>query len=115
MLGKPEHGWALFQLNTLCHAYDLSYLTDVAIEWLDQAIYGLNTLNVFSVHGFCEPGRMICTVSYWNCYLIFEDEDRDGVGEYQEQAQISMLEFCEKLHSDIQGNLDAWVHWNDTF
>ena len=42
----------------------MSYLTDVANTWLVQAIHGLKTMDVFSVHGFSEPGRMICTVSY---------------------------------------------------
>ena len=44
------------------HQYRLSYLTDVAVEWLGQAIHGLKTLEPFAVHGYCEPCRMICTV-----------------------------------------------------
>lgn len=71
MLSKPDYGWSEFQI---CddHAYSLSYLTDVAYEWLDQAIHGLQTLAPFAVHGYCEPGRMICLVSYYTCYVVFE-------------------------------------------
>ena len=38
MLSRPEDGWALFQLGSEETAYDLSYVTDVAMEWLTQAI-----------------------------------------------------------------------------
>lgn len=25
-----------------------------------------------------------------------------------------MIEFCKRLYSDIESNLDEWVHWNDS-
>lgn len=113
MLGKPEDGWTLFQLGSKETAYDLSYVTDVAAEWLAQAIHGLTTFDVFSVHGYCEPGRMVCTVSYWCCYVIFEEDSRAPACHDVHQLHVSMLDFCEKLHRDISENLDAWVYWND--
>ncbi|MBR4360100.1 MAG: hypothetical protein IKP32_05730 [Clostridia bacterium] len=113
MLGKPEDGWALFQLGSEETAYDLSYVTDVAVEWLAQAIHGLTTLDVFSVHGYCEPGRMVCTVSYWCCYVIFEDDDRAPGCHGVTQLHVSMLDFCRMLHRDISENLDDWVNWNE--
>ena len=115
MLGKPENGWVLFQLGSEETAYDLSYLTDVAMEWLTQAIHGLQTMDVFSVHGYCEPGRMVCTVSYWCCYVIFEEEDRNPACQGVHQLHVSMLDFCRMLHKDISENLDAWVHWVDVY
>ena len=81
MLSKPDCGWTTFQLGSENTAYCLGYLTDVAMEWLDRAIHGLETEDVFSVHGFCEPGRMVCTVSFWNCYVIFEGDGKDDVCE----------------------------------
>ena len=113
MLGKPEYGWALFQLGSPETAYGLSYLTDVAMEWLDQAIHGLRTMDVFSVHGYCEPGRMVCTVSYWCCYVIFEDDGPAPACQNVHQLHVNMLDFCRKLHQDISEHLDAWVHWDD--
>ena len=113
MLGKPEDGWALFQLGSEETAYDLSYVTDVAAEWLGQAIHGLETLDVFSVHGYCEPGRVICTVSYWSCYVIFEDDDRAPGCRDVTHLHVTMLDFCRQLHRDVSGNLDAWVEWDD--
>ncbi len=112
MLGKPEAGWALFQLGSEETAYDLSYLTDVAMEWLAQAIHGLKGLDVFSVHGYCEPGRMVCTVSYWCCYVIFEEDCRAPACHGVHQLHVNMLDFCKKLHQDISENLDDWVHWD---
>lgn len=113
MLGRPEDGWALFQLGSRDTRYDLSYVTDVAVEWLDQAIHGLETLDVFSVHGYCEPGRMVCTVSYWSCYVIFEDDGRAPACHDVTHLHVSMLDFCRMLHRDIAENLDAWVDWNE--
>ncbi len=111
MLGKPDCGWALFQLGSEETAYDLSYITDVADEWLTQAIHGLETLDVFSVHGYCEPGRMVCTVSFWCCYVIFEDDGRAPACQGVHQLHVSMLDFCKMLHRDISENLDDWIHW----
>ncbi len=113
MLGKPDAGWALFELGSEETAYDLSYVTDVAMEWLTQAIHGLKTLDVFSVHGYCEPGRVVCTVSYWCCYVIFEEDGRAPACQGVHQLHVSMLDFCEKLYQDISENLDAWVHWDE--
>ncbi len=115
MLGKPRYGWALFQLDENAPKYDLSNLTNVRFEWLNQAIHGLETLEPFSVHGVCEPGRMICTVSYWNCYVIFEGEERDEGcigGVYC--SHMSMLDFCRQLYKDIEENIDGWKRWNES-
>ncbi len=113
MLGKPENGWALFQLGSQETAYELSYVTDVAVDWLTQAIHGLKTMDVFSVHGYCEPGRMICTVSFWCCYVIFEEEDPSPACRNVHQLHVNMLDFCRKLYRDLSEHLDAWVHWED--
>lgn len=114
MLTKPDAGWTLFQ-PTENITYRLSYLTDVANDWLIQAIHGLKTMDVFSVHGFSEPGRMICTVSYWSWYVIFEDEEQHPSCDPIDHVDISMIDFCKKLYADISDNLEDWVHWNDTY
>ncbi len=85
----------------------------MACDWLDRAIYGLETLDVFSVHGFSEPGRMVCTVSYWNCYTIFEGDSASEVCREVYTCHISMLSFCRQLAADIGNHLDDWVHWDD--
>lgn len=116
MLTKPVNGWSDFQLDNT-FAYGLSYLDDIAFEWIDQAIHGLETLQPFCVKGFMEPNRFLCVVSYWNCHIICEDEERsplkkeDIVNEY---SHTSMLQFCEYLYNDIMSNLDEWIFfaWN---
>ena len=111
MLGKPEHGWALFQLGGEETAYDLSYLTDVPMQWLAQAIHGLRTMDVFSVHGYCEPGRVVCTVSFWCCYVIFEEDGRGPACRDVHQVPVNMLDFCRMLYRDLSEQLDAWTRW----
>lgn len=112
MLSRPDSGWTTFGLGQK-ERYDLSFLTDVAADWLTQAIHGLESGDVFSVHGFCEPGRMICTVSYWSCYVIFEDDGPAPGCEGVNHLHVNMLAFCKQLHADISRDLDAWVHWID--
>ena len=101
MLSRPEDGWTYFQPGKE-NRYRLSYLTDVAVDWLTQAIHGLETMDVFSVHGFSEPGRMVCTVSYWSCYVIFEDDGPAPVCEDITHLHINMIEFCKRLCRDIE-------------
>ena len=112
MLSKPEYGWTHFQLGNETE-YRLSYLTDVAYDWLTQAIHGLETMDVFSVHGFSEPGRMVCTVSYWSCYIISEDDGPAPTCEGVQHVHVNMIDFCKRLYHDIDSNFNGWVHWDD--
>lgn len=111
MLSCPEYGWSDFQLEGTA-VYGLSYLDDIAFDWLEQAIHGLETMLPFCVKGFMEPGRFLCLVSYWNCHIVCEDEDRGILSKEDmgyDYSNTSMLEFCELLHNDIKSNLDAWA------
>lgn len=113
MLSKPEAGWTEFQLaGSPC--YPLSYLTDIPADWLDQAIHGLTALQPFVVHGYCEPGRMVCLVSFRSCYVLFEDEDCQDrqLPDNMTAAAITMLDFCRMLHRDLSANVAAWVRWD---
>ena len=114
MLTKPEAGWSDFSLDGTS-VYHLSYLDDIPFNWLDDAIHGLETLNPFCVKGFMEPGRFICVVSFWNCHIICEDEDRDPLtpqNTIHEISHTSMLQFCQQLYDDISENLDDWARWD---
>ena len=116
MLSKPDAGWTGFCLGS--RTYYLSYLDDIPFEWLDQAIHGLKTMSPFAVHGFCEPGRVLCLVSYWNCHIISENDDRKELilsEMHWEFAHVNMLDFCKTLHADISQNLDAWSEWVNIF
>lgn len=113
MLSKPHFGWSEFQLEGTSE-YSLSYLDDIAYNWVGQAIHGLETLLPFTVKGFLEPGRFLCTVSYWNCHIICEDEDKyplEDESVITEISHTSMIEFCQYLHDDISVNLDEWVNF----
>ena len=115
MLSCPVNGWTLFSLEGT-ESQLLSYLDDIAPEWLDQAIHGLKTLQPFCVKGFLEPMRMICVVSYWNCHVLVEDDDRDPLNPEEvlhEISHTSMLEFCRQLRDDIRANLEQWVRFVD--
>ena len=108
MLTKPEAGWSDFSLDGTS-VYTLSYLDDIPFEWLDEAIHGLEILNPFCVKGFMEPERFICVVSFWNCHIICEDENKDPLipqNTTHEISHTSMLQFCQQLYDDISENLD---------
>ncbi len=112
MLSKPDTGWTGFCLGS--RTYYLSYLDDIPFEWLNQAIHGLKTMSPFAVHGFCEPGRVLCLVSYWNCHIISENDDRKELilsETHWEFAHVNMLDFCKALYTDISHDLDAWSEW----
>ncbi|MBD5146167.1 MAG: hypothetical protein HDT21_09740 [Ruminococcus sp.] len=115
MLTKPDAGWTDFQLEGTS-VYSLSYLDDIAFKWVEQAIHGLETLLPFCVKGFLEPNRFLCTVSYWNCHIVCEDEDRDYLSSEDvrnEYSHTSMLQFCEYLYNDIKSDIDGWTSFVD--
>lgn len=111
ILTRPEYGWTDFQLEGTSR-YVLSYVDDIAFDWIDQAIHGLETMKPFCVKGFMEPGRVLCTVSYWNCHIIAEDDQNVELEQKNvelEYSHMSMLDFCKCLYEDISNNLDSWV------
>ena len=115
MLTKPVHGWSDFQLDGTS-VYGLSYLDDIAFEWVEQAIHGLETMLPFCVKGFLEPNRFLCTVSYWNCHIICENDERDSLRAedvINELSHTSMLQFCQYLYDDIKQNMNEWISFND--
>lgn len=115
MLTKPFAGWTDFQLEGTS-VYSLSYLDDIAFEWVKQAIYGLETMLPFCVKGFLEPNRFLCTVSYWNCHIVCEDEERyysSSESVIHEYSHTSMLQFCEYLYNDIKSDIDGWAAFFD--
>ncbi len=116
MLSKPYSGWTDFQLEGT-DLYGLSYLDDIAINWLDACIYGMENLLPFCVKGYMEPGRFLCTVSYWNCHIITEyDERRPLIKEKDIQTECShtsMIEFCRYLYNDISADIEGWAGFVD--
>lgn len=115
MLTRPENGWTGFSLEGTS-TYGLSYLDDIAFEWLDQAIHGLETLSPFCVKGFLEPNRMLCVVSYWNCHIIVENDERYPLKKEQirnEYSHTSMIEFCKYLYNDVYDYRDGWISFVD--
>ena len=110
MLSKPICGWTNFSLGSC--KYELGYLTNIPIDWLDSAISGLQALRPFTVNGHCEPGRFLCTVSYWNCHIIFEDDENVKLDKSSAEwhiVHINMLQFCEMLYKDINSFIDNWA------
>ena len=113
MLSAPEYGWTTFELSE--YQYRLGYLTDVANDWLKQAIHGLETLQPFTVHGFLEGWRMLCTVSYWNTHIFVEDDENVVLNKESanyEIVHIKMIDFCEQLYNDISRDIDKWADWD---
>lgn len=111
MLSKPLHGWTDFQLEGAGRS-SLSYLTDIPFEWLNQAIHGLETRSPFCVEAYLEPGRLLCLVSYWNCYVFYEDEEPHPSEEKEisgNSSPVNMLQFCKNLYDDISENFDGWL------
>ncbi len=113
MLTEPEYGWTDFSLDGES-AYRLSYVTDVAMEWLDAAIFSLTYDNPVIVKGFCEPGWMMCAVEWDVCRVFFEDAiDPPDVFRLEPEAvcPVGRLAFCRALLEDIGGRVNEWVDW----
>ena len=115
MLTKPDAGWSDFQLDGTS-IYGLSYLDDIASDWLEQAIHGLETMNPFCVKAYMEPGRFLCVVSYYNCHIICENEEKRLLNKEDietEYSHTSMIDFCKFLYNDIHEYIDEWTTFVD--
>lgn len=111
MLSKPYSGWSDFKLEGTS-TYSLSYLDDIAFEWLEAAMHGLKTQKPFCVKGFMEPKRFLCVVSYYNCYVVIEEEwaDTSTKGNARiESSPTTMVDFCKFLYKDISEYIEEWV------
>lgn len=115
LLSEPEYGWSTFTLPDMEEEFELSYLTDVSIEWLESAIFGLEHLSPFCVFGNLEPGRLLCTVSYWHCHLAVESQEREPeeLGDITHLlSNTDMLTFCTALRDSIQAHFEQWFKWD---
>ena len=113
MLSKPQHGWTTFSLGHRC--YSISFLTNVPLDWLEKAIGGLDTLLPFEVSGYCEPGRVVCTVAFSQCHVFYENEKHQKEESSYELGPVNMLDFCQKLHEDISDHIDDWQKWGYSY
>ncbi len=113
MLGKPQHGWTVFSLGE--SSYSLSYLSNIPMEWLESAIFGLETLLPFEVYGYGEPGKMVCTVHFSECRIVFEDDKHHKKDSSLEVVPSHMLDFCKMLYEDISAHIEDWTKWNASY
>ena len=113
MLSKPQHGWTTFSLGHRC--YSISFLTNVPLDWLEKAIGGLDTLLPFEVSGYCEPGRVVCTVAFSQCHVFYENEKHQKEESSYELVPVNMLDFCQSLYDDISGSIDDWQSWSPSY
>ncbi len=113
MLRKPQHGWTVFSLGE--SSYSLSYLSNIPLEWLERAIFGLETLLPFEVYGYCEPGRMMCTVDFSECGIYYENDKHQKDDSSFKSVPINMLDFCKKLHEDISDHIEEWQEWSSSY
>ena len=113
MLSKPIHGWTEFSLGK--HCYSLSYLSNLPFDWLDRAIFGLNTLFPFEVYGCCEPGKMVCSVDLLECRIFYENDKHQKDDSSYESVAVNMLDFCKKLYEDISDHIDDWQEWSASY
>lgn len=116
MLSTPKSGWTNFSLPGT-DEYSLSYLNDIGIEWIEDAIAGLEKQRPFCVTGSMEPELVVCIVNYHCCHvLIYEDEcshENEGDVLRMEFSPIGMLEFCKILYNDINNAVDVWANFAD--
>lgn len=120
MLTPPKNGWTRFGLEGFEYTYRLSDVFDnIAFRWIDQAIHGLETLSPFCVKGYMEPGRMVCVVSYWNCRVFVEREEKEGSEHIKTdsfgESHTSMIEFCRLLAQEVRADLDEWTSFGEYF
>lgn len=57
-------------------------------------------------------------VSYWNCHIIVEDDEREPLTNgdiHTEYSHTSMLDFCKLLYQDISACIDEWATFADHF
>ena len=113
MLTKPQQGWTDFCLGN--GSYSLSYLTNIPLDWLDRAIFGLKSRLPFDVSGYCEPGSVVCTVSLCECHIVFRSDVARRNDVFREVLPVGKMDFCKMLHDDISEHIDDWVQWNPAY
>ena len=93
----------------------VDYLSNIPLEWLGRAIFGLETLLPFEVYGYCEPGRIVCTVSFMECRIAFENDKHHKIDSSFEIVPVHMLDFCKMLYEDILAHIEDWAKWNSSY
>lgn len=108
MLTKPDCGWTTVTLGDF--ADRASYLTNVPDELLHALIYGIETYSPTSVQFDAEGWDYTITFRPLETYVV-------RVKEVPELFVIDMgiYEVAREVLADIEGDLDAWVQWDEDF
>lgn len=111
MIKELEHGWASIDLGV--YGMHLSFMTTrLPLNWLDQAIMGLEKNLPITIHGSVEPGYDMCTFTGTLCHAFYIDEgDFPCIPRRIYTFPYSKLQFCKELYEDILKELDEWVLW----
>ncbi len=104
MLSKPSQGWTAFQLEE--RTYFLSHLTNIPMEWLDRAIFGLGSGQEFTVRAMLEPGELRCIVSPAGSRIVTPDGE--------EWSHVGTMEFCRRLCGDLAAYPEDWAAFGKT-
>lgn len=72
----------LDRLSAFLNLYIWSYLFAGCSFWMAGSSHPWPWINVsFHSRGFLEPNRFLCTVSYWNCFVLIEDNESAPMSE----------------------------------
>lgn len=108
MLTKPDCGWTTVTLGDFTDR--ASYLTNVPDDLLHALIYGIETYSPTSVQFDAEGWDYTITFRPLETYIVRIKEEPELF-----VIDMGIYEVAREVLEDIEGDLDAWVKWDEDF
>lgn len=108
MLTKPDCGWTTVTLGDFTDR--ASYLTNVPDDLLHALIYGIETYSPTSVQFDAEGWDYTITFRPLETYIVRIKEEPELF-----VIDMGIYEIAREVLEDIEGDLDAWVKWDEDF
>ncbi len=118
MLSKPNYGWTTFSLPGM-EEYKLSDVDDLPINWLEDAIHGLENKRAFCVSGNMESEELYCVTDFYGSFIVIGEDDC-GIQSQEnivkmEFPSVTAKDFCRMLCEDLRANIDEWASFSDYY
>jgi hypothetical protein len=111
MLGPPKYGWSTLKVGDF--AIDVSYLTDVAVDFLTAlANYHPWAPTSVACDAECQGSFYVLLTKYHTFIVGYSwlpnDSEKYGLLEYD----IPVEQVAMEIYNDVMGNIRDWVHWD---
>lgn len=106
ILSKPKYGWAMVNLGDFKGR--VSYLNDIAFEWLEVLKVAIENKTIATLYGDEEGSNFYIVLDDYYGYVIINRDELETV-----EIDYGLIDFTQELCNAIRTDLKGWARFCD--